>query len=384
MNKYFYFFVACAMFAACSDGSSTGVITSVNAIAVDSTNDRVFLAQENQEMFVLEASTLDDIGDQPVVGEDTDADTQELLPDVVTQMASYVTGTTTRLFIMGALADDSGNLVTNRVRVLDFDGEAFSENAMSPVSLSDGDATTDETDDAFADLIVDQTNGYVFITDASTGALYVLDVDDGTTVAGPIAIAGRPQGMSLDDGHLYVCNSSAVDAEQVITVVDVSDFSTTSIDLGAPCLLVAVKSNDNGTALFYKHATDAYVGLFAVDTTTYAAATQLTTVQEGFAAGSLTSGIGISSEIEDIILVRDTAGDIYGYLSELDGNLEMVSVSSDVTQYGFYEISTTVEYLSHAAALVDTSDNASDILIGSEIGSVLTIPVASDDFDVKN
>ncbi len=385
MNKYFYLLVACTLFAACSDGSTTGVITSVNALVVDSTNDRVFLSQENQEMFVLEASTLDDIGDQPVVGEDTDADTQELLPDVVTQMAAYVTGTTTRLFIMGALADDTGNLVLNRVRVLDFDGTEFSENAMSPITLSDGDATTDESDDNFAAMLVDQDNGYVFITDTSTGALYVLDVDDGTTVTGPIAIAGRPQGMSLDEGHLYVCNSSSVDAEQVITVVAVSDFSTTAIDVDASCLVVAAKSNDNGTALFFKHATDPLVGVYAVDTTTYAAATQLTTDEEGFAVGSLTSGIGISSEIEDIIIVRDSAGALYGYLSELDGNLEMITISSDVTQYDFTEISTTVEYLSHSAALVDSSGNASDVLIGSEIGSLLTTPVGSDeDFDVKN
>lgn len=373
------------LIAACGDGSSVGVITAVNALALDSTNDRVFLSQEGQEMFVLEASTLDDIGDdQPTISEDNDEVTQLLLPEVVTHMVAYTSGSTTRLFIMGAFADSSDNLVFNRVRVLDFDGTTFTEASFSPIEITDGDDATTETDNSFADLLVDQSGSAVFITDASAAKLYVFDANDGTIVTGPITIAGVPQGMALDNGRLYVCNASTVAAEQVITVIKSDDFTTTTIDVDLPCSTIAVQTNDSGTAMMFKRSGDPEVGIYLVDTSTYAAATVIAAAEEGYTSGSLSSGAGISSVIEDIVMARDSSGIVYGYLSELDGNIQKVTLELDLSSYSHDTLSTTAEYLNEALPLVDSSFNASNVLIASETGSVVSVEIASDEIDAKN
>src|SRR4051794_1570830 len=116
-------------FANCSSGSHSGIFSDPSDLAVDSTNDRLFISQARGELFALAASDLAHIGTQPAVSEDNNSTIHDLLPYITTNLGVYSNGSSSRIFIMGALEDESGNSVLNRIRVLDFDGTTYSEAA---------------------------------------------------------------------------------------------------------------------------------------------------------------------------------------------------------------------------------------------------------------
>ncbi|MBF0103964.1 MAG: hypothetical protein HQM16_01445 [Deltaproteobacteria bacterium] len=330
------------------------------------------------------ASTAEDIGDQPIVSADQNENVYDILPAVTTHMAVYASGTLSRLFVMGGFVNDLGNTVLNRVLVLDFDGVSFSEPDFSPIEITDGADATDETDNSFADLLVDQQTGVLYITDATAGMLYAFSAVDGTTVTGPLTVAGEPQGMSLDNGRLYICNTSSVDAEQLINVVNVSDDTTTGIDIGAPCQTIAVQSNNTGAVLLVKPSNDQKILIHTVNTTTYAASAAIAAASTTYAAGELTSGAGITSSISDIVISVDSAGLIYAYLSELDGNIQMVSVPADLSAYLVQTLSTSIPNLTKGAVLEFADGSASQAFIVGETGALVTTDIGAATVQIHN
>lgn len=379
------FFLVCIIIQVnCAGSGGSGIFAAPNQIAVDSTNNRLFIAQSTQELFALIASTLNSIGDQPIVKEDRNEAIFALLPSVVTNLGVFSTGSTSRLFIMGAFLNDSGNTVLNRIRVLDFNGTDFSEASFSPIDLSDGDSSTDETDNSFSDLVIDQGNSLIYVTDTSAGMLYVLSASDGSTTTGPLAISGNPQGMSLDSGRLYVCNSSSTDVDQVITVFDVSDFSSTTIVLDVPCEIIAVQSNSSGTVLMVKRYDTQVVLIRSVDTSTFADSSPIPTSTSGINDGQLTSGLGITSSIAGIVLTKDSNGLIYAYLSELDGNIQYLIFQSDLSSFSLETLSTSVTNITKGSLLLDSSDNGSTAFLVAESGALISIEVGTTSVDVEN
>lgn len=364
----FFFLLLCH----CGSDSDSGFFSQLTAIAVDSTNDRLFLSEPEKKLFAFTASTLTEIGDQPIITSDRNATLQSLLPLIVSKMAVFSTGTTSRLFFMGTFADDSGNLVRNRIRVIDFDGTSFSEPVFSPIVLSDGDDTTTETDNSFADLLIDQDNGFLFITDASGTLLYVLSATDGSTITNPLAILGAPQGMSLDSERLYICNSSTVDTEQVVTVVNVSDFTTTTIDLDIPCRLISVQSNSSGTILATKHASTQQVLLRLVDTTTFATSSEISSATSGIANGSLSANAGISSSVEGLIsVVKDDV--IYTYTGEQDGTVQKITYAADLSSFSTETLTSTATNPSEGEKLTDSSGETSFVFFSANSGDLLSL-----------
>jgi len=367
----------------CGSDSDSGFFTQLTAIAVDSANDRLFLSEPEKKLFAFTASTLTTIGDQPIITDDRNASLQTLLPAVVSKMAVFGMGSTSRLFFMGTFADDTGNLVTNRIRVIDFDGTSFSESSFSPIILSDGDDTTTETENSFANLLIDQDNGSLFITDASGALLYVLSATDGASVTAPLPIAGTPQGMGLDEGRLYVCNSSTVDAEQVVTVVNVSDFTTTTIDLGIPCRLISVQSNSNGTILVAKHSSTQQVLLHSVDTSTFASSAEISSATSGIANGSLSANAGISSAVESLVSgVKDDV--ISSYTAEQDGNIQKITYTSDLSSFSVETLTSSATNLSKGGNLTDAAGEIISIFFSASDGSLLSLEANTSSVEVMD
>jgi hypothetical protein len=362
-------------FSSCGNGGDVGVYTSLRHVTVDSSNDRLFLFQSEKELFVYEALALEAIGDQPLVQESTNADIYNLLPITVSQMAVYANGDTSRLFFLGAKSSDTG-FVLNQILVLDFDGTSFTEADISPITLSDGDDDTDETINSFADLLVDQDNGVLYVTDATAGQLYAISATDGT-ITGPTAIAGNPQGMALSDGHLYVCNSSEEEAEQVITVINTDDATTTTIDVDAPCYLISVASNDNGTVMLTKQSDAQTVYIRQINTDSYDDQSEISSNTSGISNGLLSGGRGITSTISDMVITKDAAGVFYAYLSEWDGNIQAVTISADLSGFSVETLSTSATNLSQGSVLVDSSNNGTAAYLVSEAGALIDITVGT-------
>lgn len=367
--------------AACGSSGSFGVYDNTNQLAVDATNDRLFLFEPQGTMFVLTASTRTPVGLTPLVDpDDNNTATSALLPSVVTQAAVYANGAASRIFLLGSLSS-GGSLVTNLIRVLDFDGTSFTEASFSPIELSDADTTTDESDDSFADLVVDQANARVYVSDATQSEIFVLSATDGTQVAGPLPVAGEPQGMALDNGRLYVCNTSTLAAEQVVTVFNVTDASSTAIDLDASCSSLSVASNATGTAMLVRRSDAPQVLIRSVDTTTYAASTAIATTTSGYNSGLLTSGAGISSGINDTVLSIDASGLLQGYLSEQDGNLEFVTITADLSSYASQTLSVAALNLA-SGAILSSGGVGTQAFFVAESGSLVSVVLGSTEPDL--
>lgn len=365
---------------ACSSSNGFGTFLSANLVAVDSTNDRVFILQNQGTLFALTASTQVAIGDQPLIDEEEDS-LFALIPSSVSNMAATSNSTSSSLFMQGAIADESSNLVLNRIRVLSFNGSEFSEAAFSPIILSDGDDATDESDNSFSDMVIDSDNGVLYITDSSAGLLYGISISDGSQTMTPVVIAGTPQGLSYDNGRLYVCNSSSVEIEQVVTVFDVTDFTIpTTIDLDTPCRELQAVSNSNGTVLFAKSSNSQVVLIHTVDTTTYAASSAIASATAGISDGGLIAGAGISSTVRTISPAVD-ANQIFAYLGEQDGNIGFISVAIDLGSFAFQTTSTSVTSYSDQAALI-SNGVTSLIYMTAESGAVAVITTGTTDIEL--
>lgn len=378
----FVFIVVSLLTQACGDGSDVGTFIDANQIAIDSTNDRLFITQPRGELFLYTASTLQAVGAQPIVNAERLIDINALMPVVISKIDSFTNGSTTRLFIKGVFADDSGNLVTNRIRVLDYDGSSFTEAGFSPIILSDGDATTTDSDNSIGDMIVDQGNGYLLVTDASAGLLHVINATNASAVTAPVAIAGNPQGMAVANNRLYVCNSSGTAALQVVTVANLADFTTTTIDLDIPCHLIGAASTTSGTILVAKHSTQQQILIRSVDTSTFAASSAISSATSGVANGTLAAGAGISSSIKDLVTTINNSI-IYAYLTEQDGTIRLLQFAGDLTSFTLTDLTTSAADITQGR-VYESGGQGQIAYFVSNNGFLISTDVGTSDVDVEN
>lgn len=368
----------------CSGSSSTGIFSSPNQVAVDTQNDRLLVTQRSQQLFTFIASTRTaDGGTQPLVSASSNATISNLLPEVVTSMVAFGTGTTSRVFIQGAQFDASGFIRLNLVRVLDFDGSTFSEASFSPIEISDGNDATDERNSTYSRMVLDQANSRIYVLDTTTDRLFVLSTIDGTNVTNPITIAGEPEGLALNNNRLYVCNRSTVAAEQVITVVNGADFSSTAIPLGGTCDKLAVQNNDTGTVAFIRQSSSQRV-LIGTIAATFDSFTSLNSSTTGIANGQLTSSAGITSSILELLAGRTSDGTIHAYLGELDGNVQLITVPSTLASFSQQTLSTAVTNLSQGVVFEGSDGVATSVHFVAETGAILTFDFASTIAQVNN
>ncbi|MBI2339664.1 MAG: hypothetical protein HYU99_04770 [Deltaproteobacteria bacterium] len=382
MKRFFFVFLFLVGVAACGSSGEESIFTDPLLTAIDSTNDRLFVAEAGGVLFAFTASTIDEIGDQPIVEDDDDDAIHNLLPVSPTQMAAIDVDGVSRLFITGVQADDDDDNVTNRILVLDFDGATFAEASFSPIIVGDGDDTTDDSANLLGGLAVDETNGRLYVTDATTGRLSIFSTADGTETAPAIAVDGTPNRMSLDGNRLYIANTIDTADDQVITVVNTDDLTTTEIDLDIPTNDISVESNDSGTVLLAKHSTVQQVLVRTVDTTTYAASTAIPVGDDSAVDGEINSGNGISAAVGGVVLTKDSAGTLYGYVPQADGIVELLTIASNLSSFTATALETLAEILEAPVVMTDSSENGVIVYIpASGSGDLVFTDVASDELD---
>lgn len=377
---YIFTILACALVISCSGASGPGTFLSPSLVAVDSTNDRVFIVEDNGKIFAYQSSTLEGLGDQPALNDDDDL--FALLPSAVSHTAVVAQGSRSRVFIMGSILDDSGARVLNRIRVLDFDGLSFSEASFSPIIISDGDDSTDDTDNSFSAILVDEASGRLYVSDLSAGLVHILDVSDGSAAFAPIVIPGEPQGLGLASNHLFVCNTSEVPGEQIITVVNATDFTTTQIDLGLPCRQLAVQGNSSGVVLVVKNDESQSVLIQSVDTTTFAAASPISSSTEGIANGELNTGAGVSSSILTFVIGRTSSDNIVGYFGEQDGNIKFIDIQTDLSSFSTQTLATSVSGLADSVLQVNADGDGVYGFMVAGSGAFLAANFGSTEIDI--
>lgn len=369
-HKFLYFLIF--LLPACGNGGLRNTYAEPVLTAVDSTNDRLFVLEKNGLLFAFTASTRAGLGHQPVVNTTRQVDIHVALPSAPTQVAVLRSETTSRLFIAGAQANANGDQVFNQILVLDFDGTTFTEASFSPIILAGADANNA----IIGGLAVDATNSRLYVTDATSAQLFSVNTSNGT-VPDTLAIAGSPNRMSLDGIHLYVANASTVLAERVITVVDTTDLSTTTIDLGSPLDDISVLSNDDGTALLAKERGTQKVFIKNIDTTDIAAGTP-SAGDITVADGEITAAEGISSSVSRVLITKSSDGTLYGYAAQSDGTLIRLTIVADLATFTARNLTSTAEGLTGLSVLTDaaglgitvfSAGSTSGDLVYSNVGS---------------
>ena len=377
--KNFCFCCVVACVAACGGGTSSD-FDNPTALAIDSINDRVFVFESNQNIHVRTASTNKKLPDQPVLNSDDDADADllDLVPQLTTQAVAYADGDETRLFLLGAHSSSSGT-VLNQMTVLDFDGEDLSEAAFSPVTLTDGDEATDETQAVFVKMILDQDAGLIYILNSTTAEIFTIDATTGEAVGTPIAVAAEPVDMALLGTQLFVCHADA-DLADSVTVVNTDDDSLQTVTLGSPCQKIAVAQNDNGTVLAVRSASAQTVFLNHFNSDDLSL-TPIATDEEGFTDGQLLSGAGITSSVSALVLTANADATISGYFAELDGNVEFVTIAADLSEFSHEKFSTTAINYSDGAALLNDDGESSHVYFIADTGFLLSLENQDGDLD---
>lgn len=367
---------------ACGTSSNNNLFTNTQKLGIDSTNDRLFVTASEGTIYALTASTTTHISDQaPFVDEDTNAATHALLPEITLHFATLANGTNSRLFFNGFLNNaSSGSSVFNDILVLDFDGSNFSEASFSPITISDNNVATDETDNTFSDMIVDSTNNQIIIADQSGGFVHFYSTTDGTQVRNPIAIAGTIQNLAISDNRLFVSNSSTASANQVVTTISLADFSTTSIPVSNPLSLITVKNNATGTVMVTKNANDQEVYIQLLNST-FTTATNITSNTTDINDGILSAGRGISSSVQSLQLTKNSDDLLYLYVSEQDGNIQFVEFNSALTQFELSTSATVVLKIGNADILIQDSVESLIYFVGQS-GSLISTSVGTTDFEI--
>lgn len=377
------FFVLLLLPAGCGNDTPEQLFTEPAAVAVDSVNDRLFILEKDARLLILSASERESIGgDQPVVNRKRLTEIYDLLPTTPTAAALFSTGGVSRLFIAGG-QPEAGGVVMNRILILDFDGTTLSVSPLSPIDLSDGDVTTDESDNVIGSLLVDQANARLYVTDSSGGRLYVFNTEDGTETAAAMAIAGVPNRMALADGRIYVANNSDVDLEQVITAVDTSDFSTTAIDLDIPTEDLAVASDGVGTILLAKESGTQRVVVETLDSTTLAVA-DIVAGDGSVLDGQMLPGSGLTSAVGNLFLAPDASGILFGYVAQADGNIALLTFASDLSSYTSTTLSTVTKVVDGMTLFTGSAEVGNLVyMVASGSGDLLFTSVGTSDIDVR-
>ncbi len=379
----------------CGGGSesSSGTVRAPDLVAVDSANSRVVVLDEGRAaLSAIDATGHSLISGGPIIGAH---DNTSLYPSLSAEPLDVVAtpspsaSTTTRIAVVGSVRDAStGVAISNRVYFFDFDGSAISAPSFSPISADDGDSATDDTADVLTALAVDAAGGQLFVLNKTDSALHVYSLSDGTEAAvSPIALTGTPSRMALDGdlGVLFVGSSDGDEAAQVLTVVDLSDLSSSEIALGIPVRDLSVVSAAAGTVLAAVQSDDAALLFYTVDTLTFASVTQIGTITNSTETTDTNDDSReetlITGSLSQVELVEASDGRIFAYASQSDGNLLVAALSADLATLSSFALETRNELQGGVAARLDTGTGfASEIYTAStQDGLVVYTPVGDED-----
>lgn len=334
---------------ACSGGNNgSNNFNQLVLTAVDSTNDRIFIMEQDRVFSILTASTLNDFVDQPLVDEDHLIPIYNILPTEPTFMEVQAIDTSSRIFIYGATSDD----VTNQITVLDFDGTNLTIADFSPISVGDSETNI------FNGMEINPDTDELYITIASIPSLFVISTTTGEEVE-ELALNGSPQNLHLDADQLYIANASTQDDQKGIMVIDTTNDPLVVDDLLtinpnddrdiAPIFKVNVLSFGNTMAVLAQDADRqiVYVKELANNTLSDIAITLDSDEEDSDIDGNnqgldgeLNTGNGISSSVGDIVLAISDDDNLFGYVPQSDGRFQELTFSSDLSSFSSRNLST--------------------------------------------
>lgn len=356
----------------CLDNSGQGRFLNTKAMTIDVDNDRLFIIESNQDVFVKQASSNTYSINQPVIdGEkNIQQDLKSEMPDFVTLARVFSVEQTSELFLWGARLNDDGETVLNEVSVFNFDGENFSVSELSPIVLTDDLEDTNETDDTFSDAVIDSAQEHIFIANTTTSQIYVVSSVTGDNSVAPLDVEAFPVSLALAGDYVYVCHADSSLA-QSITAIHRLDLTVHPIAFEGGCQNVAVVTTEVGTFVAIQSLTQSQVSVSLLNTDDFTL-TALTAEDEGFTDGVLSSGLGITSTITSLIFAEGGDGFVYGYFAEQDGNVQVVTINQEALSFEHQTLNTSALNYS-AGAIYQEGESEHRVYFTGEAGFLLSI-----------
>lgn len=385
----------------CGDGSSApNMLSTPKVVAVDSSNDRVAVVDEAGQGFAalsfINAATDAVILGQPAISRTLNTSLQSLLtasPLGIVAAASPATATTTRAFVIGAVTDaTTGDLVTNRIAVFDFDGTTPTVPSFSPISVSNG-GTTDTTI-ALSQIALDDSQNHLFVIDKTNNKLHVYSTVDGSEDASsPINLINDPQGfinlptaMAIDTRlrRLFIASNAGVElAQQIVTSYNLDNLSdTTQFTVAYRFSSIDVVTNAAGTVLAGIVMDQPLLALLQIDAAV-TSATEIATLTNTASTTTTdeTTATLITGTLSVVKAVRDSQDILYVYAGQSDGNTLVAKVSADLTAVTTFALATSNGLQESIDSLNDPTTGTSEKLYISSVGGGDVISTAVGDTD---
>lgn len=326
--KILFLFLSSAGLAAsgvlgCTTKSDVDLLLFPAIVAIDSTNQRVFVI-DNQ----LNGLNLVDALNNSVfeVGPDQGLLTSEdpqLLPSFPNDgVAIDMPGGVSRIFVIGG---NTGPL--NQIAVLDYDSSnGLNLAPISPIAVP-GSST-----DTLAGIALNPLQGLVYVTNATTGQVYAFDVQTGLEDPdSPVPLSGIPGQLSFDPvtGLLAVSNAGN-DQVSFINTLDLTGPIQT-LDVGVLTRDVALASNGFGTVLFLDGSQDNSAQVYVLNLADLASSPMIFEVSPPLPTDPFPDPNLLSGTLNQVVAGNLSNGQMAGYFTQSSGDLLALNLNQDLT-----------------------------------------------------
>lgn len=293
-------------------------------VTIDNNNARVFVIDNKNnrinlvDPFTDRALSQGDNGDIPLLDDDDDIFIQEFPSNAA---VADLGGGVSRLFVIGANQSPSQQVI-----VFDYytDALEFQVAPISPLTVPGS------LSDVLVGIAVDQSRGWLLVTNSSSGNLYVYDIETGLEVAGsPVNLGDGPSRLSVDSEMAIVAVAHATN--NTVSFVDLSDLTQPPVilDIGFPARDVSLVGTATGTLLWVNGAQSNVAALFELDPLDFSNATQLLNLVPTPPDQARPDPELLTGNLNFIFGGELTDGQVGGFYTQSSGDLLAVDVSSD-------------------------------------------------------
>ncbi|MBF0492143.1 MAG: hypothetical protein HQM15_05130 [Deltaproteobacteria bacterium] len=327
--KIFLFLVLVLSSACGSNNSPPNILQLPQELALDSTNNRLFVVDSRNNNFSL-VSTIDNsiVTGAPLLNNDSALRFAEDPQDIAVQdMGSGLS----RIFIIGNGASNS-----NQITVLDYDSSnGLRAASFSPISV--GTTSTDE----LGGFALDSVNHRLFVSNSTQSTLHAFSTQDGNpSLSSPLTVASLPARLSFNSeiSRLFVSSLGS----NSVSVVNTADLSTAveSLDVGGHTSALSSFTNTSGSILAALIPGANTIRLFHLNLTTISSSSNIgDPILPNTTGVDLPPNAPLSGAAAQLKSGETSDGTIVVFITQSTGDLGTIDISSDLSSYSTGRIS---------------------------------------------
>lgn len=306
----------------CTNKAEQDLLLFPAIVAIDSLNNRVFVI-DNQ----LNGLNLVDPSNNSVLEVDKDrglltSENPQLLPSFPNSGAVVpMAGGVSRIFVIGG---NSGPL--NQITVLDYvGGDKIQSAPISPIAVP-GSST-----DTLSGIAVDLVQGQVYVSNATTGLVYIFDINTGLENAdSPVPISGIPGRLSYDPVTALLAVSNG--GNDTVSFIDTLDLAgpIITLDVGLSTRDVGLVSNAAGTVLFLSGSQQNTAQVYQLNLADLSTSTMLFQITAPLPTVPLPNPNFLTGTLNQVKAGNLSNGQMAGFFTQSSGDLLVLELTQDL------------------------------------------------------